>query len=79
MPEAHGQDSNSLLALHRRQMDALTPPEIKDPRFDEARKLVVDTLEGRGDPEVTIQPIELTAINTDAKRLNSDPEDQQED
>ncbi len=57
------------LAAHRRQIDALTPPKMKDPRFDEAKKLVVDLLEGR-----TTMPraINMTAINTDAQVLPFD-------
>gem|GEM_PF-4367117 len=47
-------------------MEHLTPPEIKGPRFDVARQLVIDALHG----ERTAHPaVELTAANTDAQEL----------
>lgn len=61
---------NFALDLHRRQIDALTHPAIKDPRFDEAKQLVIDLLEGRktGSSSHT-DSISFTAVNTDAQDL----------
>jgi hypothetical protein len=69
MSEALGPNTSAFeanLAGHRRLMEHLTPPEIKGPRFDVARQLVIDALHG----ERTAHPaVELTAANTDAQEL----------
>lgn len=51
-------------------MDALTHSAWKDPCFNQARKDVVDILEGRKtDISPTTEPIELKAVNTDVREL----------
>lgn len=62
---------NSSLEFHRRQIDALSPPEFKNPRFDEARKMVVDLIEGRKtDVTPPENPITLASVNTDTEELS---------
>lgn len=73
MTDVHKSDETAFqaqLAFHRRQMDGLTPPAFKDQRFDGAKQMVVDLLEGRKtDITSETEPIEFKAVNTDAQEL----------
>ncbi len=74
MPDAkqpEGESPDSALEQHLRMTDAATPPDMKDPRFDDARELVLRVLHGEKIVPVdeSSQPVELTAVNTDAMKL----------
>lgn len=56
---------NALWQHHRRMMEPLISPELLEPKFDEARLLIVDSLEGRSTAAPT--SVHMEVPDTDAK------------
>lgn len=58
---------NPLWQYHRRMMDPLICPELLEPEFDEARRLIIDSLEGRTATDAS-PSIQLEVPDNDAKQ-----------